>query len=274
VQYTRLGLLILVAGSLASRAAAQQCSDADKAKLVELDKAWGDATRRGDRTQLEAVFADDYASTDPTGTQNKAATIDAAVRTAERARFTGQALPPTTYDHYLISCTPVSAVITHRAATTTTVNGKEQTSYFRAVHMLEKRGNRWQVVGNAGHPLDDAGILLYLEHDWNAARKRKDIAWFERNIADDATGVSSPVVQTKRQLLDAMRADKSIFDSIEMDEMNVRVDGNAAVITGISHFKGRDEQGKPFDRRYRFTGTWIKRDGRWLVWAYQSALVP
>ena len=28
-------------------------------------------------------------------------------------------------------------------------------------------------------------LLLYMEHDWNEARKRKDMAWFERNIADE-----------------------------------------------------------------------------------------
>jgi len=51
---------------------------------------------------------------------------------------------------------------------------------------LERRGDNWQVVSNAGHPLDDGGALLYMEREWNDASKRGDVAWFERNYADGA----------------------------------------------------------------------------------------
>jgi ketosteroid isomerase-like protein len=272
----KLLLIPIVMAAVSARLVAQQCSDAEKAKLEEFDKAWTEAASRGDRARLQAIFADDFASTDLTGSQDKTTTIDATVRAAERARATGQTPPPTTSDNYIIACTPTSAVITHRATTTTTVNGREQTSYFRSVHMLEKRGGRWQVVGNAGHTLNDASILLYMEHDWNDARKRKDVAWFERNIADDATGVSSTTgaIQTKREAIEAMRSDKSVIESIELREPTVRVEGNTAVVTGINRLRGRDEQGKPFDRRIRFTGTYIKRDGRWQVWAFQGTVIP
>ena len=52
-----------------------------------------------------------------------------------------------------------------------------------------------------------------------------------------------------------------------------RVDGNAAVVTGINHVRGKDDKGVAFDRRTRFTDTFIKRDGRWLVWATQGTLI-
>jgi ketosteroid isomerase-like protein len=272
----KLLLIPIIVAAVSARLVAQQCSDAEKAKLEEFDKAWTEAALRGDRARLQAMFADDFASTDLTGSQDKATTIDATVRAAERARATGQTPPPTTSDNYIIACTPVSAVITHRAATMTTVNGREQTSYFRSVHMLEKRGGRWQLVGNAGHALNDAGVLLYMQHDWTDASKRKDMALFERNIADDATGISSRTgaIQTKSQAIESMRSDKSVIESIELLEPTVRVEGNAAVLTGINRVRGRDEQGKPFDRRTRFTGTYIKRDGRWQVWAFQGTAIP
>lgn len=254
----------------------QQCSDAEKAKLRELDKAWSEATNRGDRAHLEAIFADDFASSDINGSQNKATTVEAAVRAAERARASGRTPSPSVFDNYLITCTPVSAVITHRATTTTTVEGKEQTSYFRSVHVLEKRGGRWQVVGNAGHALTDAAALLYLENDWNDARIRKDLAWFERILTDDVTAASATTgtFQTKREYLESIKADKSVLESIELLEPNVRVDGNTAIITGINRTRGRDAQGKPFERRALFTGTWVKRDGRWMVRAFQGTAIP
>ncbi len=272
----RASLLAVMMTVVASPSLSQQCSDTEKAKLRELDRAWAEATRRGDRAQLNAIFADDFASSDINGSQNKAATIDAAVRAAERARASGQTPPVAMYDNYLITCTPASAVITHRATTTATVEGKEQTSYFRSVHILEKRGGRWQVVGNAGHALTDAAVLLYLENDWNDARIRKDIAWFERTLTDDATAASASTgtFQTKSQYLESIRVDKTVIESIELLEPNVRIDGNTAIITGINRSRGRDAEGKPFDRRALFTGTWVKRDRRWMVWAFQGTTIP
>lgn len=268
-------LLAATSALVSSPSLAQQCSDAEQARLRELDRTWAEATSRGDRAQLEAIFADDFASSDINGTQNKATTIDAAVRAAEQTRASRQTPPPTVYDHYVITCTPTSAVITHRATTTTVQDGKEQTSYFRSVHVLEKRGGRWQVVGNAGHALTDAAVLLYIENDWNDARKRKDVAWFDRIITNDATAVTAAgAILTKAQFLESIRADKSVLESIELLEPAVRVNGNTAIVTGVNRFRGRDEQGKAFDRRVRFTGTYIKRDGRWLVWAFQGTAIP
>ena len=37
---------------------------------------------------------------------------------------------------------------------------------------------------------------------------------------------------------------------------------------------GRDAQGKAMDRRVRFTDVYIKRDGRWQVWATQGTTIP
>jgi ketosteroid isomerase-like protein len=272
----RAFLLATMLAVVSSPALAQQCTDAERRTLRELDQAWSEATNRGDRAQLEGIFADDFASSDINGSQNKTATIDAAVRAAERRRASGLTPAAAVYDHYLITCTPASAVITHRATTTTSVDGKEQPSYFRSVHVLEKRGGRWQVVGNAGHALTDGAVLLYLENDWNDARIRKDIPWFERILTDDVTAASASTgtFQTKSQYLESIKADKSVIESIELLEPSVRVDGNTAIITGINRTRGRDAQGRPFDRRALFTGTWVKRDGRWMVRAFQGTVIP
>lgn len=272
----RLMLATAIVVAASSSAVAQQCNDAEKMKLQEFDKAWSEATRRGDRAQLQATYADDYAGATLTGTQNKAAAVDAAVLAAERLRAAGQTAPVTVYDNYIITCTPTSAVVTHRNATPTTVGGREQTSYTRSVHVLEKRGGRWQVVGNAGHPLTDASVVLYMENDWNEAIKKHDAAWIERNYADDATDIQSRdgALLTKAGVVASMRNDKSVIESIELTDPNVRVDGNVAIVTGVNRVKGRDDQGKPFDRRLRFTDTFVKRDGRWQVWASQGTALP
>jgi ketosteroid isomerase-like protein len=254
-----------------------QCSDADRKALEAFDRAWGEATTRGDRAHLQTAYADDYMDLSLGGQLGKAQAIDDAVRQAERNRANPANVPKVTYGHYIITCTPTTATITHRNEVTSTVGGKEQTTYSRSVHVVEKRGGRWQVISNAGHPLNDAGVLLYMEREWNDAEVRRDAGWLERNLANDATIVYSATPQTARskaEAVDALRTGKEVFESIELSDVNVRVDGDAAVVTGINRVRGRDAQGRPMDFRVRFTDAFVKRDGRWLVWAAQASRIP
>jgi len=61
---------------------------------------------------------------------------------------------------------------------------------------------------------------------------------------------------------------------MDLSDMNARVEGNTAVVTGINHVKGRDDKGVAFDRRVRFTDVFLKKDGRWQVIATQGTLIP
>ena len=267
-----LALVLLVASS---RTAFAECSDADKKALETFDKAWGDASVAGDRAFLQNAYADDYAGLGIGGAPTKALTIDNTVRDAERNRAnppTANRIPP---DNYIIVCTPNSATITHRNTFISSASGKEETLYSRSVHFLEKRAGRWQVVSSTGNALNDQTVLLYMERDWNDASKRGDVAWFERNYAGDASDVSSRtgVIHTKAEEIASMKGDKTVLESLELSDLNVRVDGNTGVVTGVNHVQGRDAQGKPFDRRTRFTDTFIKRDGRWQVWATQGTTI-
>jgi len=268
-----LAVLFLVAGS---RTAFAQCSDADKKALEAFDKAWGDASVGGDRAFLQNAYADDYAGLGAGGTTTKAQTIDNTVRDAERNRANPQYVDRSSADNYIIVCTPNTATITHRNVTTPTQGGTQESFYSRSVHFLEKRRGRWQVVSGTGNALNDQGVLLYMERDWNDASKRRDVAWFERNYAGDASDVSSRTggIHTKAEEIESMKTDKSVLESLELSDLNVRVEGNTAVVTGVNQVKGRDAQGKPFDRRVRFTDTFIKRDGRWQVWATQGTTIP
>ena len=242
------------------------CSASDKKALEEFDRAWSKVTQSGDRAALQQIYADDYMTIGPGGSQNKATSIDAAVRAAQNP----DQGPPAIYDYYMITCTPVTATVTHRNSVTSADTG--QTNYTRSVHVLEKRGGRWQVVSNAGYPLTDSGVILYLENEWNDAALKRDLNWHERNLARDFRRVSSRngALRTKAEQIQMIREDKSTFDSSELSDTNVRVDGNTAVVNGVGRVRGREADGKPFDRRVRFTDVFIKRDGRWQVWSSQG----
>ena len=264
-------LLILSAAA----AAFGQCSEADKQKLMAFDKAWGETGQRGDRAGLEKIYADDYVNPSPAGTLTKAQAIENAVRDAERRRANPQAADNVSHDLYVITCTPNTATITHRNVVTAKVDGKERHFYTRSAHFLEKRGGEWKVVSDAGGPLSDEGQLLYLEMEWSEADQRGDAAWFERNLADDYYGVSSRTgkLNTKADDVADIKNRKDKVDSAVASDMQVRVDGNTGVVTGVYTMKGRDEKGQPFDRRIRYTDVYVKRDGRWLAVASQGTAI-
>jgi ketosteroid isomerase-like protein len=253
-----------------------ECGDADKKALEAFDRAWGDAGVKGDRTALTAIYADDY--TGLPDAQNKTQTIEATMATFERVRANPGMADKISHDNYMITCTPMSAVITHRNIVTVKngAGGKEETFWTRSVHFLEKRGGKWQVVGNAGNGLDEYAMLDYIERDWSDADVKRDMSWFESNFAADYSGISSLTgkLSNKAEEIAGMKSDKSVTESAESTDMNIRIEGNTAVVTGVYRTKGRDEKGQPFNRRIRYTDTYIKRDGRWQVWASQGTLIP
>ena len=253
-----------------------ECSDADKKALETFDRAWGEAGVKGDRNALMAIYADDYVGMPEMW--NKTQTLDDTMKAFEKDRANPNMADKVTHDNYQITCTPVSAVITHRniVATKNGAGGKESTFWTRSVHFLEKRGGKWQVVGNAGNNLDEYAMLRYMEMDWSDADVKRDTSWFEQNLAADYSGISSRTakITSKAEEIAGMKNDKNVTEFAEATNMNIRIEGNSAVVTGIYRMKGRDEKGQPFDRRISYTDTYIKRDGRWQVWASQGTLIP
>jgi ketosteroid isomerase-like protein len=266
-------LTVLVASTLSAAAA---CSDADKKALEAFDHAWGQAGREGNKAALMAIYADDfYGQPDMEG---KAETIAGTMSAFEQSKKNPDSADKVTYDHYSITCTPVSATITHRNTVWTAIGegGGPQTFYTRSVHFLEKRDGKWQVVSNAGSSLDDYNVLWYLEQDWNDAVLKKDRAWFEKNYATDFTSISSGTAKLMDRAEDISDTvdDKGTMELVETTGMNIRIDGNYAVITGTFRTKGKDAKGASFDRKIRYTDTWIKRGGRWQAWSSQGTPIP
>ena len=124
-------------------------------------------------------------------------------------------------------------------------------------------------------PNADQASLLEMERQWNQALKNHDAAWIEKNFAADATDTSSGngALRSKTEDVAMMKADKTVYETLELSELKARVEGNAGIVTGINHLKGRDETGQEFDLRLAFTDTYIKREGRWQVWASQHTRI-
>jgi ketosteroid isomerase-like protein len=126
------------------------------------------------------------------------------------------------------------------------------------------------------HSLEGEGaVLIQMERQWNEALRTKNAAWFEENLAVDVTDINSGngALSTKTDDIAAIKADTTVYETLEFSDLKVRVEGNAGVVTGVNHLKGHDGKGGMFDVRLSFTDTYIKRNGRWLVWASQHTRV-
>lgn len=114
--------------------------------------------------------------------------------------------------------------------------------------------------------------LKRLEDEWLNSYLRGDKQTFDRIVADDFTRTDeSGKFATKaeeRTLVQAPPA--SVNASLTNQDMQVRVYGNAAIVTGriVSKVHG----GLNFQSR--FTDTFIKRAGRWQVVARHYSRVP
>ena len=121
----------------------------------------------------------------------------------------------------------------------------------------------------------DEKLLLQMERDWNQALQVRDVAWFEQNLAGDMTDIvsSNGALYNKEQNIEALKNDKTTYLSLELSGLNVRVEGNAGVVTGVNVIKARDADGKPAQMKFAFTDVYIKREGRWQVWASQHTRI-
>ena len=109
----------------------------------------------------------------------------------------------------------------------------------------------------------EEGQILALENAWNQAELQHDPGALDQILTDDFV-ITEPdgTLQTKREHM-AFTKDKSYhYDLLVSEDFRIRVYGTVGVVTGTYHEKGR-YKGKSFDRRGRFTDTWIKLNGTW-----------
>lgn len=117
--------------------------------------------------------------------------------------------------------------------------------------------------------------LRELESNWVSSVSRHDATVAQSALADDYSGVSAMgKVMDKRTVVAQVKRDTDVYTSAKVGKMEVRVFGNAAVIIGSSTESGKTSSGQQFNRAYRWTDTWILRNGRWQCVASQSSQVP
>jgi len=102
-----------------------------------------------------------------------------------------------------------------------------------------------------------------IEIEWGDAFEQRDMETLDRLMADDYI-LTDPLgsVRTKAESLAAIKNNEVHFESTKSDNVNVRINGDTAVVTGRSTFRGR-YKGWSMAGQYQYTDVLVKRRGSW-----------
>ncbi|HWG29835.1 MAG TPA: nuclear transport factor 2 family protein [Steroidobacteraceae bacterium] len=116
-------------------------------------------------------------------------------------------------------------------------------------------------------------MLLRLEDDWALGLTRRDAALFRRLLANGFVYSEDDRTVGRDEVLRDIVAGPDTVETAHNEDMKVHRFGTTAVVTGWLLVGGHGPNG-PFSHRYRFTDTWVRREGRWQIVAAHDYLVP
>jgi len=132
----------------------------------------------------------------------------------------------------------------------------------------------WLMIPSLLAADQDSTRIIAMENLWNRAELNNDANAVALLLSDDfVMTVAEGTLYNKAQIL-ASVADKSYRPEVlQSIGLVVHSYGNTAVVTGAFYEKGVDK-GKPWERRGRFTDTWMNIGGRWQCIASHFSVAP
>jgi len=111
----------------------------------------------------------------------------------------------------------------------------------------------------------DEAKVRGLEKKWTDSYKHRKIELLSSLLAEDfVITVEDGNTYSKPGYI-SHSADPSVHIEIaELSDLKVHMHGNAAVVTGAYHEKGKQD-GKPYEYHDRLTDVWVKSEGNWQV---------
>jgi ketosteroid isomerase-like protein len=133
--------------------------------------------------------------------------------------------------------------------------------------LLLLAGPTWRSVAGQTPPVPEAtrSALLALEKEWDDAIVRKDMAVLERILDPGFLFIDVDGTVTRRSaLLAGIRSPKLVIEPFVTRDVEVRVYGSTAVLTGWFEQKGSYD-GRRFTLRQRYTDVYVRVGSRWVV---------
>ena len=115
--------------------------------------------------------------------------------------------------------------------------------------------------------------IKQLEEARNQAILKGDAAAIERMTADDYTFITlKGELRTKAEIVKGFASGAFKYQFRTISDLNIRVYGDTAVVTGRSVQKGV-ENGKDYSGDYWFTRVYVRQNGAWMAVALQTTLI-
>lgn len=111
------------------------------------------------------------------------------------------------------------------------------------------------------------------EHQRFQAMAKRDLVALDTLLDDDLTYVPGKgSIQSRKEFIDAIKKRKTVYDSIAAHDVRVRVYHGLALATGRAEQHVRDAKGAS-TVTVRFTEIYVRREGRWLLSAWEARRV-
>ena len=120
----------------------------------------------------------------------------------------------------------------------------------------------------------DERAILRVEAAICEAFESGDAAYLRGALDPRFTLVDSRgTVTNLEQNLQEVRAREPRYETFRNHGQSIRLYGDSAIVIGITSIKGT-AGGEAFAADFRFTDTWLYRDGRWLLAASHASRLP
>lgn len=121
---------------------------------------------------------------------------------------------------------------------------------------------------------DDVADLSARADRWDKAIVRKDRAAIEENMAPDFRQIDARGnIETGNSFVDGLMAAELEIDPYTVEDFQVRLYGDVALLSGRTKMTGRYE-GKPFQSHYRYIDIYVRGSQGWKIVSVQISKLP
>lgn len=124
------------------------------------------------------------------------------------------------------------------------------------------------------HKNDGRHQIDQLEDAWRTALLKADVATMSGLLADDYMGITgNGTLQTKEQMLDALRSGQMHLTVLNISDRKVRFYGKTAVVTARAYIQATSTNGD-LNGQYRSTRVYVKdTQGQWKIVSFEASKI-